>query len=661
MATISGTNGFDNLKGTSDPDLIKGFGDVDNLTGGLGADTLDGGFGDDRAIYSDSNAAVTVILGGSNQGSGSGGIAQGDVLISIENVTGSFLNDAILGDEFDNNIDGGGGFDTLKGGGGADFLRGSGQLEGGEDNDTLRGGALNDSLFGGDGDDTLDGREGADLMDGGAGIDEIVYEASDVGVIVNLGGGTNLGSGGDAEGDTYVGIEDVVGSSEDDVVADFGGIANRFDGGTGDDNLKGGGGADRLNGEIGNDTLEGGEGNDTLEGGFDGDRLDGGAGIDSASYFEANVGVTLSLASGGTGGQAQGDTFVSIENVEGSFENDHISGDGGANVLFGNLGNDTLKGAGGSDTLVGDVGNDVLVGGDGDDKLDGQSGTDQLQGSAGNDTYSVDAQDTVDETTGSGIDTVLSRQDFSLSSSLVKGSVENLTLLGAANISAVGNALANTITGNSGSNNVNGNSGADLMRGMGGSDHYVVNEAGDVVDESVAGSGGVDDVFSFVSLNLSGANMKGTIENATLAVSAQALNLTGNAVANELNGNGNANVIAGMLGNDELTGKGGADSFLFNTAPNGATNRDVITDFTVPEDTIRLENAVYTALAQTGTLAASAFRIGKAAQDANDRIIYDDDFGSLFYDADGTGAKAAVRFAIVDDGLAMTNLDFLVV
>ena len=78
------------------------------------------------------------------------------------------------------------------------------------------------------------------------------------------------------------------------------------------------------------------------------------------------------------------------------------------------------------------------------------------------------------------------------------------------------------------------------------------------------------------------------------------------------------------------------------------------------DDTIRLENAFMPGLA-TGTLAAGAFRVGTTAVDASDRIIYNDDTGDLFFDQDGTGAAAKVRFAELDDGLAMSNQDFLVV
>ena len=86
----------------------------------------------------------------------------------------------------------------------------------------------------------------------------------------------------------------------------------------------------------------------------------------------------------------------------------------------------------------------------------------------------------------------------------------------------------------------------------------------------------------------------------------------------------------------------------------------MIEDYTVAQDTMRLENLFFTGLAN-GTLAAAAFRVGTTAVDASDRIIYNDDTGDLFFDRDGTGAAAKVQFATLDDGLAMSNQDFLVV
>ena len=80
----------------------------------------------------------------------------------------------------------------------------------------------------------------------------------------------------------------------------------------------------------------------------------------------------------------------------------------------------------------------------------------------------------------------------------------------------------------------------------------------------------------------------------------------------------------------------------------------------VGDDTIELENAVFTGLA-TGVLAAGAFHIGAAAADGDDRIIYNDVTGALIFDADGSGAGAATWFATLTTGPSPTNEDFVVV
>jgi serralysin len=157
-----------------------------------------------------------------------------------------------------------------------------------------------------------------------------------------------------------------------------------------------------------------------------------------------------------------------------------------------------------------------------------------------------------------------------------------------------------------------------------------------------------------------------------------AIDGTGNALANILAGNGAANVLRGLdgadtlnggngndslyggLGNDVLTGGGNSDGFYFDTALDAANNVDQILDYSVPSDTIFLENAVFTGLA-AGALGANAFVIGSAAGDADDRIIYDSATGALYFDADGNGGGAQVQFATLATGLAMTANEFTVI
>ncbi len=161
---LQGNEGQDLLVGGAGDDTLNGGDGNDTLVGGAGADLLDGGTGVDLADYSGSSAAVTIDLG---LGLASGGHAAGDVLLSIENLRGSALNDVLVGGGAVNSLFGGQGNDTLRGMGGNDNLlgeAGNDLLEGGLGNDTLNGGEGDDTLIGGPGTDTLRGGNGADLF-----------------------------------------------------------------------------------------------------------------------------------------------------------------------------------------------------------------------------------------------------------------------------------------------------------------------------------------------------------------------------------------------------------------------------------------------------------------------------------------------------------------
>ncbi|MBM9532042.1 hypothetical protein JWG42_17965, partial [Desulfoprunum benzoelyticum] len=201
---IWGTNGADDLTGAADFSRegvtfhVHGFDGNDTMRGGSGADTVDGGGhvyashtpwlytqeGGDTVDYGASSAAVDIDLTREAQ---SGGHAEGDVLIGVENVIGSGFDDSITGDAAANLLSGLGGDDTLLGG---------------EGNDTLRGGA------------------GTDLINGGLGWDFADYRdsASWVNVDLNIQDGLTAQSGGgadnDALGDTLIGIEHLIGSND---------------------------------------------------------------------------------------------------------------------------------------------------------------------------------------------------------------------------------------------------------------------------------------------------------------------------------------------------------------------------------------------------------------------------------------------------------------
>ena len=320
--TIFGLAGNDLIFGKGGDDFLFGQADDDILVGGLGDDTLNGGIGNDTASYYDQNGFIHADLSeGKAVEFGTGGGF--DILIGIENLTGSKFDDGLAGDDLDNILDGR------------------------EGNDSLQGHAGNDTLLGGKGNDHAVGGAGADLINGGDGTDSAQYYDSDSAVKANL--STGSGSGGTAEGDTYLNVEDLVGSDFGDVLTGNG-ADNHLDGRQGNDVLKGGDGDDWLNGYTGNDTLNGGAGSDTIE------------------YWSSSKGVQIDLAANtANGGLANGDIISNVENIQGSNFNDKLSGNGEANTFWGQSGNDQISGRGGDDFLVGWDGQDTLTGGTGAD------------------------------------------------------------------------------------------------------------------------------------------------------------------------------------------------------------------------------------------------------------------------------------------------------
>jgi Ca2+-binding RTX toxin-like protein len=227
--------------------------------------------------------------------------------------------------------------------------------------DTLVGTSIDDQLFGEAGNDVLKGLFGRDTLDGGKGRDTADFGAAGDKVEVDLDVGLpfGLGIGGEAEGDHYVGIENVVGSSFGDRL--FGDpLANRLEGGLGGDILGSGGG---------NDTLLGGGGNDVLVSGAAADLLNGGSGTgDTLDYESSVLGVNVNLSNGQvSGGDAAGDTISGFEKLFGSAGGDVLAGSLGANALAGSDGADRLAGFAGNDTLTGGTGADTMTGGDGTD------------------------------------------------------------------------------------------------------------------------------------------------------------------------------------------------------------------------------------------------------------------------------------------------------
>lgn len=332
---------------------------------------------------------------------------------------------------------------------GVDYVFGSDQ------NDSLSGAAGDDGLEGGLGDDVLNGGQGGDLLDGGDGRDIASYAGAAAGVVARL--YDAAANDGDARGDRYVSIEVLEGSSFND-------------------HLYGDAKANSLLGRNGVDTLLGLKGADTLAGGAGGDMLIGGDGADTAIYAGAAQGVTANLTTGvGSGGDAQGDTFSSIENLIGTGFDDALTGDAARNALTGGAGNDTLRGLDGDDRLVA---------GNGDDRLFGGSGADRLEGGYGTDTVSY---------AGASAGVQANLADPSANTRDAKGdvyvSIENLT----------GTSFNDRLTGNAGENVIIGGDGADVIGGGGGSDRLYGGAGADsfLFDSALDPLGNVDRIFDY--------------------------------------------------------------------------------------------------------------------------------------------------------------------
>ena len=184
----------------------------------------------------------------------------------IENFIAGSGSDEVIGNSAANNLEGRTGNDTIDG------LAGDDTLYGDSGADTLNGGADDDHLHGG---------AGADMLNGGPGDDYAYYTNSDVGVLVRLHEARAVKYG-EAEGDTLIDIEHLVGSEHNDILAGDG-EDNILEGRNGDDVLYGGpaGGDDRMYGGNGDDRIFGGKGNDILTGGKGNDFLKGGPGEDT--------------------------------------------------------------------------------------------------------------------------------------------------------------------------------------------------------------------------------------------------------------------------------------------------------------------------------------------------------------------------------------------
>jgi Ca2+-binding RTX toxin-like protein len=686
---VTGTRN-DVLDGLAGNDSLYGLGGDDLFYGGSGADAMFGSSGNDTASYDGETVGVTVALQSwwfysrpvsallsytaVSQGMFRG--AAGDTLDSIENIVGTNgYEDRIVGDDSDNYIMGLGGSDMLAGGDGNDTLIGNRRvsatvdgtfnvnnpfdsidyMEGGSGNDTYYVIGSNDKIYdrSGDGTDTVMFMGVRKLIPFTIPGYFYTLPGSEAGEIENLTFAGGIG----------VFVDEIIGPTTTFGYGAFYGTGNSLDnritGANYNDSLNGVAGNDTLFGKEGEDTLHGGEGDDKLYGGVGADTLRGGNGLDLVCYDDANHGnLTINLAAPSANtGAAAGDTYDSIEGVIGGSGFDIITGNTTDNILSGNAGNDTLNG---------DAGNDQIYGGIGADTINGGANFDYAR---------------YNQAAGA----VYVRLDTNLGYS---GEATGDRLSGIEGL--VGTGFGDTLVGGAGNEIIFGQAGADRLFGLSGNDTL----NGETNNDQLYGGAGADVInggfgFDYARYDFATAGVYVRLDS-NLGYSGEAagdrlsgieclvgsgfddtlVGAAGNEIVYGLAGNdrvwglGGNDTLYGGLGNDRLEGGLGRDNFIFNSALNGTTNRDIIADYDLVNDRILLENTgagLFNALA-AGNLNPLAFLASAAglATTAAQRILYNTTNGDLLYDADGTGGTLAIAFANVFGKPALNAGDFLV-
>ncbi|PPJ47872.1 hypothetical protein C0075_20375 [Rhizobium sp. KAs_5_22] len=539
---------------------------------------------------------------------------------------------------------------------------GNNTLDGGNDNviDILVGGSGNDTyILGSHNDDVYESAANPDpFSTAGGGIDTIVSTIS-----------RSLAAYAEVENLKLLGSGNINGTGNY--------LANIITGTAGNNVLDGGVEDSPQGAKI--DTLVGGAGNDTYVLGSGFDKVIDTAGIDTITSE-----ISRNLAS-----------YPTIENLT-LLGQANLSGTGNAlvNTITGNTGNNVLDGGIDTvvDTLIGGAGNDIYILGSGVDKivdtsgsdtitstisrslvsyasienltllgsaninatgnalnnvLTGNSGMNTLNGGAGNDIYML----------GSGADNVVDSAGTDMITSLISrnlstfATIENLKLLGVANINGTGNALANTLTGNSGINILSGAAGNDLLIGGAGADKLDGGANSDTASYAGASAG--------VIANLATASANTGDAKGDTYVSIE--NLTGSSYNDILTGNSAANVLSGWTGADKLTGGAGADIFLFKSAGDttvATAGQDTIYDFTHGQgDKISLSGIDANSVIAGDQ--AFVFKGSAAFSGSYGELRFDKQASDTYVYGDINGDKIA-DFAIhLDDAIALQASDFL--
>jgi Ca2+-binding RTX toxin-like protein len=230
---------------------------------------------------------------------------------------------------------------------------------------------------------------------------------------------------------------------------------------------------------------------------------------------------------------------------------------------------------------------------------------------------------------------------------------------GLGNDQIFGNDSHNQLYGGAGNDELYGGAGSDNLYGGLGADKFF---GGDVSGLDVVRYDDQNYGNLTIRLDIAGANVGAAAKGDTysgiegLAGGVGHDVILGDSKDNQLHGGGGNDYLYGQAGNDRLYGDAGADHFVFNEALNATTNVDTIFDFNPIDDTILLTQSIFSKIGNA--LEATELRLGTAAADANDFVIYDRDTGKLYYDANANGSGGQTLFAQVSIGTLLDTSDF---
>jgi Ca2+-binding RTX toxin-like protein len=566
---IRGDDGNDTLYGKVGNNNIDGGANDDIIYAGTGTDIIDGGADNDTLRFDGGTQRVVVNLGSdalsydattinANRFINSwlnGGSEQTGTVTDIENIDGTQYNDTMRGNSERNIIKTGEGDDYIFASLGNDEIHGDGNTSG-------HGDWVNFSLI-----TTVDGVN-VDILTQ----DNANFRHDNAGTITDY-------------NQTLFGIENIIGTAQDDHIKGSDGATNTLMGGAGADEIYGVGGENQLYGDAGNDTIYSGTGNDYINGGANNNTVDY-----TDRHNASNVRVNLSNSSqthnsgtatatmtGATSGMT--DTLVDIHNVNTGGGYDTVWGSNGTNIINTGAGNDVIYGMGGENTIYAGSAADTIYGGSGVDSIYGEDGNDIIIASAGADIIDggadLDVVDYSSSSTGITVTLLDNGATTNVNHNITGAYTDTLT-----NIEGIIGSLtqANNLTGNNMNNSLVGGNQTDIIKGVSGDNYLNGGVGADTIyagtgNDSIIGGSLDENWLYYTEVGGADVNVNLRSEIATYGTSSDTIiqikHLQMGNGTNSVEGNAYANSFIGGSAEDTLSYSGAAGSITLNVTANG--------------------------------------------------------------------------------------------